>query len=236
MWRTRHEVQLGIFRWTEGWYNPRRIQHCLGWRSPLEYEAGYAAGEHLSIPATAKDARSSTPSSTQRLTAPAGRSRLEKASPTRRMDHDKDGNDPGFQIITDSNKPGEGQDQQRGQCCLRISREAVDDWPGGDLRDDLCSCEAALQSINAGVCVELGKPRWPGRRAKHLQDAARKCPPCCFDLSRAVEERPTHRRRVRACRFWLVRLQRRLARTPFVVRPFWQYDVAWQRPDRHRAR
>jgi transposase InsO family protein len=56
IWRTRHEAQLGIFRWIESWYNPRRIQAKLGWRSPLEYEAAYAAGEDLSIPATAKHA------------------------------------------------------------------------------------------------------------------------------------------------------------------------------------
>jgi putative transposase len=39
IWRTRHEAQMEIFRWIEGWYNPRRIQESLGWRSPLEYEA-----------------------------------------------------------------------------------------------------------------------------------------------------------------------------------------------------
>ena len=56
IWRTRHEAQMEIFRWIEGWYNPRRIQESLGWRSPLEYEAAYAAREDLSIPATAKHA------------------------------------------------------------------------------------------------------------------------------------------------------------------------------------
>jgi putative transposase len=56
IWRTRQEAEMEIFRWIEGWYNPRRIQECLGWRSPLEYEAAYAAGQDLSIPATAKSA------------------------------------------------------------------------------------------------------------------------------------------------------------------------------------
>jgi putative transposase len=37
IWRTRQEAEMGIFRWIEGWYNPRRIQESLGWRSPLEY-------------------------------------------------------------------------------------------------------------------------------------------------------------------------------------------------------
>jgi hypothetical protein len=50
IWRTRQEAEMAIFRWIEGWYNPRRIQAGLGWRSPLEYEAAYAAAEDLSIP------------------------------------------------------------------------------------------------------------------------------------------------------------------------------------------
>jgi putative transposase len=56
IWRTKQAAELAIFRWIEGWYNPRRIQDNLGWRSPLEYEAAYVAGHDLSIPATAKDA------------------------------------------------------------------------------------------------------------------------------------------------------------------------------------
>ena len=47
---------MAIFRWIEGWYNPRRIQARLGWRSPLEFEAAYAADKDLSIAATAKPA------------------------------------------------------------------------------------------------------------------------------------------------------------------------------------
>jgi len=56
IWRTRQEAELAILRWIERWYNPRRIQASLGWRSPLEYEAAYAAAQDLSIPATAKSA------------------------------------------------------------------------------------------------------------------------------------------------------------------------------------
>lgn len=56
IWRSRHDAELGIFRWVEGWYNPRRIQKALGWRSPAEYEAAYHAGADLSVPATAKPA------------------------------------------------------------------------------------------------------------------------------------------------------------------------------------
>lgn len=56
VWRSRHDAELGIFAWIEGWYNPRRIQQALGWRSPHEYEAGFHAGVDLSVPATVKDA------------------------------------------------------------------------------------------------------------------------------------------------------------------------------------
>jgi putative transposase len=56
VWRSRHDAELGIFRWIEGWYNPRRIQRALGWRSPIEYEAGHYAGVDLVVPATAKPA------------------------------------------------------------------------------------------------------------------------------------------------------------------------------------
>jgi hypothetical protein len=54
--RSRHDAELGIFAWIEGWYNPRRIQRALGWRSPHEYEQGFHAGVDLSVPATAKPA------------------------------------------------------------------------------------------------------------------------------------------------------------------------------------
>jgi putative transposase len=56
IWRSRHDAEMAIFRWVEGWYNPRRIQKALGWRSPAEYEAGYHAGADLAVPATAKPA------------------------------------------------------------------------------------------------------------------------------------------------------------------------------------
>jgi hypothetical protein len=56
IWRTRQEAGLAVFRWIEGWYNSRRIRDGLGWRSPAEYEAAYAARKNLSILATAKSA------------------------------------------------------------------------------------------------------------------------------------------------------------------------------------
>jgi putative transposase len=56
VWPSRHDAELGIFAWIEGWYNPRRIQRALGWRSPHEYETGFYAGADLSVPATVKPA------------------------------------------------------------------------------------------------------------------------------------------------------------------------------------
>lgn len=38
-WRTREEVELALFRYIDGWYNPQRIQRGLDWHSPDEYEA-----------------------------------------------------------------------------------------------------------------------------------------------------------------------------------------------------
>jgi transposase InsO family protein len=42
-WTSRHDAELAIFGWIEGWYNPERIITALGMRSPDEYEAGFYA-------------------------------------------------------------------------------------------------------------------------------------------------------------------------------------------------
>ena len=55
-WHTRGELDTAVLSYLEGWYNPRRLQQALGWRSPLEYEAHHQAGHDLTVPATAKDA------------------------------------------------------------------------------------------------------------------------------------------------------------------------------------
>jgi hypothetical protein len=55
-WSIRHEVDIALLSYIEGWYNPHRLQRALGWRSPQEYEAHHLAGHDLSVPATAKDA------------------------------------------------------------------------------------------------------------------------------------------------------------------------------------
>ncbi|SON63893.1 hypothetical protein MSIMFI_05424 [Mycobacterium simulans] len=40
---TRAEAQATLFRYIDGWYNPRRIQAGLGGHSPDEYEAAWQA-------------------------------------------------------------------------------------------------------------------------------------------------------------------------------------------------
>ncbi|WP_425561552.1 IS3 family transposase, partial [Micromonospora olivasterospora] len=68
-WRTRDEPENAIFAYIDGWYNTRRIQKELGYRSPDEYETAWhthqkepagqlslplhqpAAGNHRSIKA-----------------------------------------------------------------------------------------------------------------------------------------------------------------------------------------
>lgn len=51
---TRAEADTELFDYIDGFYNTRRIQKNLGWRSPDEYENAYWAGEDLTIPATKK--------------------------------------------------------------------------------------------------------------------------------------------------------------------------------------
>lgn len=85
VWRSRHDAELGIFAWIEGWYNPRRIQRALGWRSPAEYEAGFYAGADLSIPATAKPAPVLDGVKHTPLDTVSGRRTVEAAETTRKM-------------------------------------------------------------------------------------------------------------------------------------------------------
>jgi putative transposase len=42
---TRAEANQALFEYLDGFYNPRRIQKGLGWRSPDEFEAAHHAGE-----------------------------------------------------------------------------------------------------------------------------------------------------------------------------------------------
>ncbi|WP_433258567.1 IS3 family transposase [Streptosporangium sp. CA-135522] len=45
-WATREEVGTALFRYIDGWDNPRRIQKGLGGLSPDEYEAAWYAQQH----------------------------------------------------------------------------------------------------------------------------------------------------------------------------------------------
>jgi putative transposase len=49
---TRAEAQAALFRYVDGWYNPRRIQQGLDGLSPDEYEAAWQARENNPQPAT----------------------------------------------------------------------------------------------------------------------------------------------------------------------------------------
>jgi putative transposase len=42
-WASRHDAELAIFAWIEGWYNPERIIAGIGMRSPDEYETAFYA-------------------------------------------------------------------------------------------------------------------------------------------------------------------------------------------------
>lgn len=57
---TRADAERELFEYIDGFYNTRRIQKNLGWRSPDEYEAAYWAGEDLNIPATKRPPAATT--------------------------------------------------------------------------------------------------------------------------------------------------------------------------------
>ena len=40
--RNRVEARMAVFRFIEGWYNPRRRHSALGYKSPVNFEAKYS--------------------------------------------------------------------------------------------------------------------------------------------------------------------------------------------------
>ncbi len=44
-WARRHDAELAIFSYIEGFYNPTRIQDALGMLSPDEFEALHLTGQ-----------------------------------------------------------------------------------------------------------------------------------------------------------------------------------------------
>jgi len=37
-WQIRREVELAIFKYINGFYNPRRRHSAIGWKSPVAFE------------------------------------------------------------------------------------------------------------------------------------------------------------------------------------------------------
>jgi hypothetical protein len=106
IWRTRQEAEMAIFRWIEGWYNPRRIQARLGWRSPQQYEAAYAAAQDLSILATAKSAPVLDPVKQTTLDGACGPAHAREGGADKKNGSQERIDDPGIQLITASRKAG----------------------------------------------------------------------------------------------------------------------------------
>jgi len=48
-WTSRHDAELAIFSWIEGWYNTERIQDDLGMLSPDEFETTYYASHDTPV-------------------------------------------------------------------------------------------------------------------------------------------------------------------------------------------
>ena len=46
-WQTRREVEIALFEYINGFYNPRRKHSALGWKSPVAFEKKAAYHEHL---------------------------------------------------------------------------------------------------------------------------------------------------------------------------------------------
>ena len=50
-WPTQREAKMAVFRWIEGWYNPRRKHSAIGYRSPIQFEAHYQNALQHGLPA-----------------------------------------------------------------------------------------------------------------------------------------------------------------------------------------
>jgi Integrase core domain len=46
-WQTRRKVEVALFEYINGFYNPRRKHSALGWKSPVAFEQRAAQHEHL---------------------------------------------------------------------------------------------------------------------------------------------------------------------------------------------
>lgn len=61
-WESRHDAELAIFSYIEGFYNPERIQQALGMRSPDEFEAAHLTGQLTGYDASDADEPAATAS------------------------------------------------------------------------------------------------------------------------------------------------------------------------------
>ncbi len=46
-WHTRRVVEVALFEYIKGFYNPRRKHSAIGWKSPVTFEQRTAEHEHL---------------------------------------------------------------------------------------------------------------------------------------------------------------------------------------------
>jgi putative transposase len=90
VFRSHAEARMSVFRYIEGWYNPRRRHSALGYLSPMNFEATHAA--RLDAPALAGVSLGSYPSETgtagfystaaqRKLLTPSAEGRDEPAVP-----------------------------------------------------------------------------------------------------------------------------------------------------------
>lgn len=76
IFRSHAEARMAVFRYIEGWYNPRRRHSALGYLSPMNFEAEYRAA--ASGPALAVAGRPGHPTL-------AGTAGLYSAAPQRKL-------------------------------------------------------------------------------------------------------------------------------------------------------
>ena len=53
VWATRHDAEMAIFEWIEGWYNRDRLHSALGYLSREQFEQQHQERHHDQAPATA---------------------------------------------------------------------------------------------------------------------------------------------------------------------------------------
>jgi putative transposase len=75
VFRSHAEARMEVFRYIEGWYNPRRRHSALGYLSPLSFETKHRAAAKPTLPAAGRPGH----------TTFAGTARLYSAAPQRKL-------------------------------------------------------------------------------------------------------------------------------------------------------